>query len=117
MAAHHRAPRARGRRHRRLAARRTRIRSRSHGTRRVASRRTAHPRPHRRSEPGIVTDWRQRLRDIITRKGYKHYLVAEDAGITNVTLSRTLTNPRSNPYLSTIVRIAHAIDEPVGALL
>lgn len=64
-----------------------------------------------------MTDWRQRLREIIKRKGYKHYLVAEDAGITNVTLSRTLTNPRSNPHLNTIVRIAHAIDEPVGALL
>lgn len=64
-----------------------------------------------------MTDWRQRLRDIIKRKGYKHYLVAEDAGITNVTLSRTLTDPRSNPYLSTIVHIAHAVDEPVGAVL
>src|SRR5204862_495663 len=111
MAAYDRAPRARGGRHRRVGARRTRIRSRPHGTRRVASRCTTHPRPHHQSEPRIVTDWRQRLRDIIKRKGYKQYLVAEDAGITNVTLSRTLTNPRSNPYLSTIVRIAYAIDE------
>lgn len=64
-----------------------------------------------------MTDWRQRLRDIIKRKGYKQYLVAEDAAITNVTLSRTLTNPTSDPHLSTIVRLARAVDEPVGALL
>ena len=64
-----------------------------------------------------MTDWRQRLREVIKRKGFKQYLVAEDAGIASVTLTRILTNPASDPRLSTIVRVARAIDEPVSALL
>lgn len=61
-----------------------------------------------------MIDWRARLRDAVNRSGKKHYLVAEDAGITATTLSRILTGAHAQPRFETILRIALAVDENVG---
>ncbi len=64
-----------------------------------------------------LADWRGRLRDAITRSGKKHYLIAENAGITRATLSRVLTGAHGEPRFDTIVKIVRAVDENVGWLL
>ena len=61
-------------------------------------------------------NWRDRLRDAINRSGKKHYLIAEDAGVTRATLSRILTGVHAQPRFETILRIAHAVGENVGYL-
>jgi transcriptional regulator with XRE-family HTH domain len=61
-------------------------------------------------------NWRERLRDAIDRSGQKHYLIAEDAGVTRATLSRILSGAHPQPKFETIVRIAHAVGENVGYL-
>jgi transcriptional regulator with XRE-family HTH domain len=61
-------------------------------------------------------DWRERLRDAVNRSGKKHYLIAEDAGVTRATLSRILTGVHSQPKFETILRIAHAAGENIGYL-
>ncbi|HEV7573452.1 MAG TPA: helix-turn-helix transcriptional regulator [Thermoanaerobaculia bacterium] len=63
-----------------------------------------------------LADWRERLREAIQRSGKKHYLIAEDAGVTRATLSRILTGAHSQPKFETILRIAHAAGENVGYL-
>jgi transcriptional regulator with XRE-family HTH domain len=63
-----------------------------------------------------LSDWRERLRDAVNRSGKKHYVIAEDAGVTRATLSRILTGAHPQPKFETILRIAHAAGENVGYL-
>src|SRR3954454_24982134 len=63
-----------------------------------------------------LSDWRGRLREAIDRSGQKHYLIAEDAGVTRATLSRILTGVHAQPKFETVLRIAHAVGENVGYL-
>jgi len=63
-----------------------------------------------------MNDWRERLRDAVNRSGMKHYLIAEDAGVTRATLSRILTGAHPQPKFETILRIAHAVGENIGYL-
>jgi transcriptional regulator with XRE-family HTH domain len=63
-----------------------------------------------------LADWRARLREAIDRSSQKHYLIAEDAGVTRATLSRILTGVHAQPRFETILRIAHAVGENVGYL-
>jgi hypothetical protein len=51
------------------------------------------------------------------RSGKKHSVVAWEAGINPATLSRILNAGHGSPALETVVRIIHAVDESVGALL
>ena len=60
---------------------------------------------------------RQRLRVAIKRTGRKHSDIAWRAGVSPLTLSRILNEPACNPYFATILRLARAIDEPLGALV
>src|SRR5205823_1068846 len=60
---------------------------------------------------------RQRLRAAIKRTGRKHSDIAWQASVSPLTLSRVLNEPACNPYFSTILRLARAIDEPLGALV
>lgn len=61
--------------------------------------------------------WRQRLRFAVNASGRKRWEIARDAGIAPETLSRVLNAAHARPEFETVVRIAYAIDEPVGFLL
>jgi transcriptional regulator with XRE-family HTH domain len=71
------------------------------------------------SPPSYVAavTWRERLRDAVERSGRTYSLVAADAGISEVTLSRVLRGVHPRPSFDTIVRIAHAVHENVGWIL
>jgi SOS-response transcriptional repressor LexA/DNA-binding Xre family transcriptional regulator len=59
----------------------------------------------------------ERLRAALTAKGLKQSWLAQEAGITQATLSNILTGRVPNPSLGVIVAIADALGEPLGALL
>lgn len=61
-------------------------------------------------------NWRERLREAVSRSGRKHSAIAHDAGVAPETLSRILNGAHQNPAFATIVRIAHAVEENVGWL-
>lgn len=61
--------------------------------------------------------WRARLREAVNRTGKKHSFIAEEAGIHPCTLSRILTGNLRHPNFQSVVRIAHATGESVGAIL
>src|SRR5687768_1637646 len=62
-------------------------------------------------------EWRARLREAVDRTGKKHSYIAEEAGIHPCTLSRILTGQLRHPNFQSVVRIAHAAGETVGAIL
>lgn len=62
-------------------------------------------------------DLAERLRAAIVAKGMRHAWVAAEAGLTQASLSNILTGRTSKPSLSSVAAIAHAIGEPLGALL
>src|SRR4051794_38739374 len=64
-----------------------------------------------------VQDWRARLKLAVQLSGKKYAVIAWDAGITAVTLSRILTGAHANPRFETIVNITHAVGENVGWIL
>ena len=64
-----------------------------------------------------LADWRARLRLAVELSERKHWLIAEDAGITPTTLSRVLHGWHPNPGFETVVRVTHAVGEQVGWIL
>jgi len=64
-----------------------------------------------------LADWRERLRGAIRRSGRRQNAIAEEAGVTPVTLSKILTGGHANPRFETVVAIVHAAGENVGWLL
>jgi SOS-response transcriptional repressor LexA len=63
----------------------------------------------------MYADWRERLRDAVTRSGKKHSAIAAEADIDPATLSRIL-NGRLSPKFETVVRIARASNESIAWL-
>src|SRR3954453_21229520 len=64
-----------------------------------------------------LSDWRGAPPAAVELPGKKHWIIAEDAGVTRATLSRVLNGWHAHPTFDTVVRITHAVGENVGWIL
>ncbi|HEX2123166.1 MAG TPA: S24 family peptidase [Thermoanaerobaculia bacterium] len=60
---------------------------------------------------------RERIQAAMDAKGWNQARLAAESGVAEETLSKIMTGATEDPQMSTLTRLAYALDETVGALL